>query len=353
MMQRLFQRLALAALLASGLAGAASAESQKTFKDWSASCPDETRCNAVTVIATPGAASADYVLHFDRAAGINAPWTLGVAMSVHLMDRARPIEIRIDDNAPITLRAGTGYGPYGAVNDFYLTDPRMASVIADQMTAGMAMRISYIDVTGSPVDLDFSLSGLSASLLWIDERQDRVGDKRRVAAPAHLGPAPHVAATDIAAAGGMPPQVLDLHRTRSDCEDPHSTTLGQIEPLIAPLSGTAILYAIPCTAHAYNITYRLYVVESGEIGGTETLYFADYSDTHGWIGTDLLFNVSFDGATKTLTAFYKGRGLGDCGTSGTWQWKGHAFALKEYRAWSRCDGSHGPGDWPRVFPARP
>ena len=339
--------LAAALVPLSGLADAA----EKTVRDWTATCRDDGACSAVAAISAKGAAAADYVLHLDRAATAASAFTLAIATGVHLMDRERPIELRVDEEAPLTLHPRQDYGPYGALNDFYITSKAALDRLLPQMQAGTAMRLSYIDVSGAPHDVDFSLSGLAAVLLWIDERQGRVGKARVAAAPTHLAPAPHRAATDIVAAGGLPPQVLELHRARSDCEDPASDVLRSIEPIVAPLSKTAILYAIPCTAGAYNVTYRLYVVESGEIGGTQTLYFADYSDSHGWSGTDYLVNVEFDAREKRLTTLYKGRGLGDCGSMGTWRWKDYAFAMEEFRAWSRCDGTRSPGEWPVIFPA--
>lgn len=345
-------RLTVGALLLAGAFTPVSASAaEKTVRDWTATCRDDGACSAVTVITSKNASAADYVLHFDRDGQAGSAFTLAIATSVHLMDRDRPIEIRIDDEAPLTLRPGRDYGPYGALNDFYITGKAALARLLPQMLAGNALRLSYLDVSGAPHDVDFSLSGLAAALLWIDERQDRVGEARIAAAPTHLAPAPHRAATDIVAAGGLPPQVLERHRIRSDCEDPESGVLREIAPIVAPLSKTAILYAIPCTAGAYNVSYRLYVVESGEIGGTSTLYFADYSDSHGWSGTDLLVNIDFDAKEKRLTSFYKGRGLGDCGSMGSWRWKDYAFAMEEFRAWSRCDGTRTAEKWPVVFSA--
>ena len=117
-------------------------------------------------------------------------------------------------------------------------------------------------------------------------------------------------------------------------------------PVIAQLSKTAILYAIPCTAGAYNIAYRLYMRETGEIGGVETLYFATWSGDYGWGGTDLLFNINVDG--PRLSALYKGRGLGDCGTNAQWVWRDYAFRLVRYAAQDPCEGIPAE-NWPVIF----
>ena len=140
--------------------------------------------------------------------------------------------------------------------------------------------------------------------------------------------------------------ILDRHRAESRCEDPASELMRSFEPIVAQLSATAILYAIPCTAGAYNIAYRLYVREIGEIGGVETLYFATWLGEYGWSGTDIVFNINAEG--PALTAFYKGRGLGDCGTEGRWVWRDYAFQLLRYAAQDTCAGVTSE-NWPVIY----
>ncbi len=140
--------------------------------------------------------------------------------------------------------------------------------------------------------------------------------------------------------------VFDRHVAESRCEDPDTRLMRHFAPVISQLSKTAILYAIPCTAGAYNIAYRLYMRETGEIGGVTTLYFATWSGEYGWGGTDLLFNIDADG--PRLSAFYKGRGLGDCGTDAKWIWRDYAYRLLRYAAQDTCDGVQSE-NWPVIF----
>jgi hypothetical protein len=143
--------------------------------------------------------------------------------------------------------------------------------------------------------------------------------------------------------------ILDRHLAESRCEDPATQLMRSFEPIVTQLSKTAILYAIPCTAGAYNIAYRLYMRETGEIGGVETLYFATWSGEYGWSGTDLLFNIDADG--PRLSAYYQGRGLGDCGTDAQWLWRDYAFRLLRYAAQDTCDGVLAE-HWPVIFEYR-
>lgn len=332
-----------------GGANAIAGDDSRTFKDWRAACRPDGYCAAATYV-NPGAddANADYILRIGRQPGADRLWQIGFTTLAATADRDRPMNARVDGNPAITLRPVGGFEPLGAVNDFFVTEPALGDRILAAMAAGSRIRFEFLDVTGAPHDADFSLSGLSATLLWIDERQGRLKSPRRTERPDDIEPAPRLDKPAAIAAAGLPPALLDRHARESDCEALDSEFMANFEPVIGALSDTAMLYALPCTAGAYQVGYRLYVVESGEIGGIETLYFADYSESHGWTGTDLLFSLDYDPATKTLASFYKGRGIGDCGSTGRWRWVDYAFALEEFRATEDCEGRLSE-DWPVVY----
>ena len=140
--------------------------------------------------------------------------------------------------------------------------------------------------------------------------------------------------------------VLDRHLAESRCEDPATELMRHIGPVIAQLSKTAILYAIPCTVGAFNVSYRLYRRETGEIGGVETLYFATWSKEYGWGGTDLLLNIDADG--PRLSAYDKTRSPGDCGNNAQWLWRDNAYRLMRYTAQDTCAGTVDE-NWPVIF----
>lgn len=340
--------------LAAALVLAASstlAETAETVMDWTASCDDAGRCEATTAVgAETEGYVAQHILRVARSAAADAPWTVSISTIAVLADRDRPAEIRVDGNAPITLRPSSDYAPYGAVNDFFIVGRGALGTLFPQMIAGNGLRFTFLDVGAAPHDLDFSLAGLAAALRWIDERQDRPDSPRLAAAPRDLEPAPAIDKSLAVARLGVPPRLMHMHRAASACEDPNSVHMSGFKPVIAPVSATAMLYAIPCTAGADNTGYRLYIVETGEIGGIAPLYFASYSDSHGWSGSDVLFNISYDAGTKQLSSLYKGRGRGDCGNAGVWVWEDYAFAMRSFNFWSRCDGSRRRDRWPSVFP---
>ena len=338
-------------VVSSALGGARSlaADEHRSFKDWLAACRPDGYCSATTSVK-PGAeeTAADYLLRIGRQPGDDRLWQISFTTVAVTADRDRPMNARIDSDPATTLRPVGGYEPLGTVNDLFVTEPALGDRILGAMAAGSRIRFEFLDIAGAPHDADFSLSGLSASLLWIDERQGRLDSPRRTERPDDIEPAPRLDKPAAIAAGGLPPALLDKHARESDCEALDSDLMASFEPIVGALSDTATLYALPCTAGAYQVGYRLYVVESGEIGGIETLFFADYTESYGWTGTDLLFAVDYDPATKTLASFYKGRGIGDCGSAGQWRWVDYAFALEEFRATESCEGRLSD-DWPVVY----
>lgn len=117
----------------------------------------------------------------------------------------------------------------------------------------------------------------------------------------------------------------------------------------AKLSGGKMLYLLPCFAAAYNVVYRVYVFDKRYPDELKRSIFAAYSDAAGWYGKDDLINAQFDPETKTLIAFEKARGVGDCGSIAKYRWSDIGWRMIEYRYWGKCDGTRMPEDWPVIY----
>lgn len=130
---------------------------------------------------------------------------------------------------------------------------------------------------------------------------------------------------------GIPEAVINEHLATSTCEDLASDHMRDRPPVIGQVSTVATVYAIPCVAGATDTSYRLYLHETGEIGGVHPLYFAVWSPDHAWTGTELLRAVRYDSATGRLTGESAGTaGAGrsaSCRVRGVWTWDRWAFAL--------------------------
>lgn len=149
----------------------------------------------------------------------------------------------------------------------------------------------------------------------------------------------------------VPAPILARHHAKSACEPLNGGLLDPRLTSAAALSENKMLYIIPCFAGAYNVAYRLYVVRNEDVSTMRTLYFANYSRSLGWYGSDTLINVSYEPESGILRAFGKGRGPGDCGNAAVYRWANFDFKMLEYRAWDHCDRSRPPERWPVIYRA--
>ncbi len=119
----------------------------------------------------------------------------------------------------------------------------------------------------------------------------------------------------------------------------------------ATLGPNTRIHLIPCQLAAYNMSAKVILErrnDDSDISTWETLSFARYSDELGWTASDTLTNADIDAETGRLTEFVKGRGIGDCGSVGTWIWNGYQFAMIEYAYEGECNGRLAD-EWPIIF----
>ncbi len=167
------------------------------------------------------------------------------------------------------------------------------------------------------------------------------------AAALGVGALPHAVAAQTHEP--LPAKIEALHKSDKECSNYGADFLVRAR-VIAKLGETQTLYLLPCFSGAYNIAYRVYVLDSRFPDSVRPSLFAGYADEYGWYGKDTLINAEFDPETKTLSAFEKGRGLGDCGSIPSYRWAEYNWRLIEYRYWGKCDGTRTPDQWPVIFP---
>lgn len=117
------------------------------------------------------------------------------------------------------------------------------------------------------------------------------------------------------------------------------------------LSPNARAHLVPCYLGAYNISSKLILErrdDESDVSHFALARFAAYSSELGWYARDELVNANFDEKTGDLSEFSKGRGLGDCGAHGRWEWTGSAFAMLEYAYEEECNGRL-PDEWPVIY----
>jgi hypothetical protein len=313
-----------------------------------ASCDDDRTCvAALTARDTDGAVLS--VVQISRTPEPRSRWTIAVSTLANLADKDRPVSFAVDGGISITLRPPSDFAPFVEPSTFYvLSQPALDRLMSD-LTVGTTLRFTYIDIAGVSHTDRYGLDGVRAALVEIDRQQGRiVGDRRAGPPPPDLPPAPEVDEAAVIALDGVPPRLLDWHLAASVCETPESPSLSGVDPVIAPLSDTAMLYALPCFVRDGRPNHRLYLIESGEIGGMHALYFATWSARFGWSGTDTLEAIAYDPATRRLTATDLG-GVEGCGWAGEWTFDAYAFRLDALRAEEDCDAGTDPSTWPAVF----
>ncbi|HFC04514.1 MAG TPA: DUF1176 domain-containing protein, partial [Rhizobiales bacterium] len=122
-------------------------------------------------------------------------------------------------------------------------------------------------------------------------------------------------------------KVLAYHQKHADCDY-------QIDELsdddLMVLNKQSSIVMVLCITGAYQGSSVFYMADNydGEIS-VWTQTFATTDDGKKFTGTDSLTSADFDRKTKSITAFYKSRGIGDCGSTSTYTWSGNRFYLVE------------------------
>ena len=324
----------------------------RQFRDWSATCGNDGTCWAfgfapefaagwvrIALVPGPGAQP-------DIRFGYWPDAEAGAAKTVALVIDGRSYPATLDAaseaEAPIGLAAG---------------DPRP---LIDAMIQGKAMTIRAASTQV------VSLNGAAAALLWIDEKQGRLntptalirrGDRPASAVPVApsppvVTPAPAVDQSGFGDTGQSLPAALRMRTEVGNCLKQSSMPAVRDMVMSARLDARTELWAAPCGAGAYNVTHVWYVTGPG---GSDPRP-AVLAGTSG-PGADperpdnSTVNGEYDPRTRTLSAFAKGRGLGDCGALQTWTWTGDRFVLSRESVMGECAGV--PADlWPVAWRTR-
>lgn len=312
----------------------------RAFSDWKAVCDNGGRCVAYSGLGTGG------WLAIRMDAGPDARPEI-------LMDLSAisgvPIRLVIDGRSQaLTAPAGDSVGFKVPAADVTNTPTRLAAAREIQLVA-------------PEFDGEIPTSGASAAMLWIDERQGRLGTTtaliRRGDRPAATVPpapvlpqvnaAPAISQTGFGEEGQTLPAALEALPAVKACraETSFREELSQAV-MSARLDASTELWAVPCFSGAYNMGHDWYVTgPGGRNPRPATLPSAAGETSQGTV------NGGYDPATRTISAFSKGRGLGDCGIASTWTWTGQAFVLTEESSMEDCQGMTADV-WPTTWRTR-
>ncbi len=363
----------LAATVSLTLAGEAGAEERGTyrsFRDWVAACDNTRSCRAYALSADND--SVGVALGMARAGDPDA----APELTLHFADQD---QIRNEGRVTITADTGPvatlviGQGLIVDENVYAIADERAAAAILAAARRSRELRLTFDPpVAGQDGNaLRISLDGASAALLWIDDRQKRVGTVTALARPgtrpAAAVPRPVIPAAPVArpATGGAAPAELApatleaamaaFRRIPDDhCNQDDPDRDG---PSIDRLAPNLLLVGIRCWRGAYNFSRAYYLVDEGARPNVRPASFPRPFDRPS--GADagspppdnILWNADFSPAMDSIAHFSKGRGLGDCGERGEWAWTGRAFAPVSLSLMPTCRGID-PGSWFTLFRTR-
>ena len=354
--------LVLSLAVAGLLTAPATAQSPtKDYRDWSVSCSNIKTCTAISIsglnemglTSPPRGLSGDTEsgwLWMEIAAGPNAKPNI-LYSGDYLSDQPSAKEgiLRIVGRNGRPLPNGT----------FTLVPHKTG---ASQLQAADVDRFITVAKTGQAAVFSMgtsrvvqsyaSLSGFVAALRAIEAQQGRTGtagawiDVGKQARD-RIPPAPTtprinaLAFTKVTSRTNVPKLVMD--RRKAECDDSERLDYGGQGIEGFNLGKGRVLWAVPCGAGAYNMWSKFYLLTNSS--RLEPYRFSipepatDDEDAHS------LVNVSVEPETGQISAFSKGRGVGDCGSAQTYTWDGTNFVLTNLIEMNACNGLT-PDFWP-------
>lgn len=222
--------------------------------------------------------------------------------------------------------------------------------LMDAMKAGQKLTLQLGNKRYS-----YSLSGFVGGLIYLDEQQARNGT---VAALQAKGKKPAPPAPDVSlitASDQLPERIRpDFTDENGVCGTSNGSSFNTGGGFKAKIGDGLSMIAMPCgSPGAYNQSYVFYSQYENQVVPVSLPTISD----DGPSTVDEAWNIDWSQSTKTLTAFFKGRGLGDCGTYDVWKATDDGdgkvrFVLAEERSKGDCDGNYagGPEKWPASWP---
>jgi hypothetical protein len=315
-------------LLAALLAGVAPQPGElKTYGDWTVGCDNGRACQAVALLSEEEQDGATLAIQRSAEAGaVPVIWVTirseGVESPAFLEVDGRRCTLALDPSTEtLQVRDGAACG----------------------RLLGQATRIDALDRSGR-VLAKVSTKGSAAALLFMDKQQRRLDTVtalvRRGSKPAGAVPPPpslplirQPPVSSKAARTLKAAQVRRMLGTDATvCEYPNELSIegGRLDA-----RHSLVLASHPCGNGAYNYYYSAWVVD--ERGRARKAPF----DVSRGIGEydDALVNAGWNSAGRRLTSFFKGRGLGDCGSGQEFAWDGIRFRLVRAETMGECRGS--------------
>jgi hypothetical protein len=351
-----FRKIIIAAGLAAGIvlsqAPAGHAYRNNEIRDWTISCSNGLTC---TMSFSDWKSKGLNQIQFTRNAEPNAGVSLQLSFPPGYEDKgdATGVYHLVVDNADLLSLAPKDMKANADMRIFtYSGDVR---AVIDAMKAGKAMEVRYQGGLGT-FSLTVPLSGVTASLLYLDEAQDRLQRVDALQAKGDRPAATEAPVRDITTYADIPEGIRSDFQEESGACYVDADQLTRNGGFEAGLDGDTKLLGLPCGASgAYNQSFALYVVDKDGVTAIDFPVMAEKGPSL----QSSAFNLDYDPVAKTLTSFYKGRGLGDCGFYYVWDVQKPSdqddyLVLTRQTNKDDCDGNYmgGPEHWPAQWPIK-
>lgn len=326
------------------------ANSYKEVRDWYVYCDNDLKCSLQTAISGGVA----YTFGIERGPQANADLVPFLSLSGALKQESA-VEFVVSGVAEDRFLFKVNEG-VSEESTLYLGSPEKARALLEAMMAGSKMVLS-LETDDGPREVDVSLSGVTAGAIFMDDMQQRIGNRDALKETGEGEPKDaFTRARDLRSLADLPSEVASFWKIHTDgCAE----TFGdEEEDLVERFGGVRInlkedaqLYLLPCgLPGTYNYPQSLLMFDTKSKAVRQMSL--PIMGQNGPTVMDHPYNVNWDDRASTLSAFFKGRGLGDCGSKMSWILGGEGyyanFELKEAFFKDECDGNY--EDWPRIWP---
>lgn len=134
----------------------------------------------------------------------------------------------------------------------------------------------------------------------------------------------------------LPGEIIRTAMDEADCWLPFDEAEAYMQPA-RPLAGELWLLEVPCWRAAYQAGSIFLTVSADEPDAARLLRFR-VPDIDGFAHEPSLTFPDYDPGGLRITSLHRARGLGDCGSAGSWIWSQDAFILEAYWHKDDCDG---------------
>ncbi|HWU63000.1 MAG TPA: DUF1176 domain-containing protein [Ensifer sp.] len=347
----------IGAALAVAPFSSASAGAYKSFGKWEVSCTNGRNCE-LRFFDTDNKAGASAFLTRDIGPGTPTALAIGLPGDV-FGEAAKDLTIAIS----IDGAAEQSFGPEKLTYDGNASAWRLAGDIATDGLIEALRKGKVIAVTahagGQTAKASIPLDGMAASLLFLDDTQNRVGHTDALVSKGDKPPTALPPVTDIRTFADVP-SAIRANFTNEDatCGGVDESTLSALGGFTRRYAETEALYVVPCGAPgAYNVPFVAYYQLESMLEQVQFPVMAKEGPSVATTG----YNLDYDEKNDTMASFFKGRGLGDCGSFYKWKISeggaGRALILVKQTDKDDCDGKYGDGPeswaqaWPQTGPA--